>query len=36
LPKKDLVMGKTVSGSAKAYPFTAISEQPVIHDHFAG
>ena len=36
LPKKELVMGMTVSGFAKAYPFSAISQQPVINDHFAG
>jgi len=35
LPKKELVIGMIVSGSAKAYPFTAISQQPVINDHFA-
>lgn len=36
LPKKDLVLGMTVSGIAKAYPFSAISEQAIINDHFAG
>ena len=36
LPKKDLVLGMTVSGIAKAYPFSAISEQTIINDHFAG
>ncbi len=36
LPRKELVMGMTVSGFAKAYPFGAISEQRVINDHFAG
>ena len=36
LPRKELVMGMTVSGLAKAYPFSAISEQPVINDDFAG
>ena len=36
LPKKELVMGMTVSGFAKAYPFSAISEQTIINDHFAG
>ncbi len=36
LPKKELVIGMTVSGFAKAYPFSAISEQTVINDHFAG
>lgn len=36
LPGKELVMGMTVSGLAKAYPFSAISEQSVINDHFAG
>lgn len=36
LPKKELVMGMTVSGLAKAYPFSSISQQTVINDHFAG
>ena len=36
LPKKELVMGMVVSGFAKAYPFSAISQQIVINDHFAG
>ena len=36
LPKKELVMGMVVSGFAKAYPFSAISQQTVINDHFAG
>ena len=36
LPKKELVTGMTVSGFAKAYPFSAISQQTVINDHFAG
>ena len=36
LPKKELVMGMTVAGFAKAYPFSAISEMTVINDHFAG
>jgi len=36
LPKKELVMGMTVDGLAKAYPFITISQQPVINDHFAG
>jgi len=36
LPKKELVMGMTVSGFAKAYPFSAISQESVINDHFAG
>ena len=36
LPKKELVLGMTVSGFAKAYPFSAISEQTIINDHFAG
>ena len=35
LPKKEPVMGMTGSGFAKAYPFTAISKQAVINDHFA-
>lgn len=36
LPGKELVMGMTVSGLAKAYPFSAIAERSVINDHFAG
>ena len=36
LPKKELVMGMTLFGLAKAYPFSAISDQIVINDHFAG
>ena len=36
LPKKELVMGMVVSGFAKAYPFSAISQQTVINDNFAG
>ena len=36
LPKKELVMGMTVSGFAKAYPFSVISQQTIINDHFAG
>ena len=36
LPSKDLVLGLAVSGRAKAYPFEAISGQPVLNDHFAG
>ena len=36
LPKKELVMGMTVYGFAKAYPFSTISQQTVINDHFAG
>ena len=36
LPKKELVMGMTVSGFAKAYPFSAISQESVINDNFAG
>ncbi len=36
LPGKELVMGMAVSGLAKAYPFSAISQQPVINDNFAG
>ena len=36
LPKKELVLGMTVSGIAKAYPFSSISEQAVINDNFAG
>ena len=36
LPSKELVMGMTVSGLAKAYLFSAISQQTVINDHFAG
>ena len=26
----------TVSGNAKAYPFSAISQETVIYDHFTG
>ena len=36
LPRKELVMGMVASGLAKAYPFSVISEQTVINDHFAG
>ena len=36
LPKKELIMGMIVSGFAKAYPFSALSQQTVINDHFAG
>ena len=36
LPRKELVIGMAISGVAKAYPFSAISEQAVINDHFAG
>jgi len=36
LAKKELVIGLTVSGFAKAYPFSAISDQTVINDDFAG
>ena len=36
LPRKELVLGMVVSDLAKAYPFSAISEQPVINDHFSG
>ena len=36
LPKKELVIGMTVSGSAKAYPFSAISQETVIDGHFTG
>ena len=36
LPRKELVLGMTVSGLAKAYPFSVISEQTVINDDFAG
>ena len=36
LPKKELVIGMTVSGNAKAYPFSAISQETVIDDHFTG
>ena len=36
LPRKELVLGMVVSGQAKAYPFSAISGQPVINDRFAG
>jgi len=36
LPGKELVMGMVVSGFAKAYPFSAISTQNVVNDHFAG
>ena len=36
LPKKELVLGMTVSGLARAYPFSAISNQTIINDHFAG
>ena len=36
LPGKELVMGMSVSGLAKAYPFSAISVQTVINDNFAG
>ncbi len=36
LPRKELVMGMVVSGLAKAYPFSAISEKAVINDNLAG
>ncbi len=36
LPRKELILGVAVSGLAKAYPFSAISRQPVINDRFAG
>ena len=35
LPKKDLVLGITVSGIAKAYSFSAIVEERVNNDHLA-
>jgi len=34
--KKELVIAMTVSGNAKAYPFSAISQETVIDDHFTG
>ncbi len=36
LPSKELVLGMVVAGLAKAYPFSVISDQTVINDHFAG
>ena len=36
LPKKELVIEMNVSGNAKAYPFSAISQEAVIYDHFTG
>ena len=36
MSKKELVLGMTVLGIAKAYPFSSISEQAVINDNFAG
>ena len=36
LSKKELVLGMTVLGIAKAHPFSSISEQAVINDNFAG
>ena len=36
LTKKELIIGMTVSGNAKAYPFSAISQETVIDGHFTG
>ena len=36
LPKKELVIGMTVSGNAEVYPFSAVSQETVIYDHFTG
>ena len=33
---KELVVGVNVEGSAKAYPFSALSREPVVNDAFAG
>jgi hypothetical protein len=36
LPRKGLVLGVSVDGAAKAYPFKAIAEEKVINDFFSG
>ena len=36
LPRKELVLGVATDGGAKAYPFSAISQQRVINDRFDG
>ena len=36
LPRKDLVLGVTLDGAAKAYPFQTMVNQPVINDFWAG
>ena len=36
LPGKELVVGLDLEGSAKAYPFSIISSEPVINDVFRG
>tara|TARA_B100000315_G_scaffold260309_1_gene320748 strand:+ start:4912 stop:5613 length:702 start_codon:yes stop_codon:yes gene_type:complete len=36
LPRKDLVLGVSVDGAAKAYPFSAIADEMVINDFFSG
>jgi hypothetical protein len=35
LPRKDLVLGVSVAGAAKAYPFTTIAQEMVINDFFS-
>ena len=36
LSRKDLVLGVTLDGAAKAYPFQSITDQPIINDFWAG
>ena len=36
LPRKDLVLGVVLAGTAKAYPFQAIADETVINDSLAG
>jgi len=36
LSRKDLVLGVTLNGAAKAYPFQSMADQPVINDFWAG
>ena len=36
LSRKDLVLGVTVDGAAKAYPFQSMVDQPIINDFWAG
>jgi hypothetical protein len=35
LPRKELVLGVNIQGSAKAYPFSALENQPVVNDSVA-
>lgn len=36
LSQKDLVLGVTQDGAAKAYPFQSMVDQPIINDFWAG